>query len=274
MKPSVAGVCGTVRTTKSACGNSASSASGPWSSATPGGASWRRASTPITRMPNAAARRAASAPMPPTPTRSIVASGRWTTPVSSGSRRHSRAKLSREIVLEPPREREHEGHDVGADVVVEDLAEIRDDGGVRDQRLGIEARRAARPAAPAATGAGPPGRRDRPAGSRTRRRRRRSPLPPRRRPRRPRWTARAALRPSRAAQARVVAVCGGNMRSVGLGVMRPRQYAIPAPRVNACALPSAWASRARLLCPAASRDWRRPSHPAGIVTGSRRHVGC
>ena len=47
------------------------------------------------------------------------------------------------------------------------------------------------------------------------------------------------------------------MRSVGLGVMRPRQYAIPAPRVNACALPSAWASRARLLSPAASRNGRR-----------------
>ena len=29
---------------------------------------------------------------------------------------------------------------MGADVVVEDLAEIGDDGGVRDERLGIEAR--------------------------------------------------------------------------------------------------------------------------------------
>lgn len=47
------------------------------------------------------------------------------------------------------------------------------------------------------------------------------------------------------------------MRSVGLGVIRPRQYAIPAARVNACALPNAWASQARLLCPAPSRDQRR-----------------
>ena len=41
--------------------------------------------------------------------------------------------------MEPPREREHEGHDVGADVVVEDLAKIGDDGRVRDQLVVIEA---------------------------------------------------------------------------------------------------------------------------------------
>src|SRR5262245_20303761 len=87
---SVAGVCGTVRTTKSARGRSASRASGPWSSATPGGWSRRRASTPMTRRPKAAASRAASAPMPPTPTMSTVASGRWMTPVSRGAGRHSR----------------------------------------------------------------------------------------------------------------------------------------------------------------------------------------
>ena len=85
MKPSVSGVWGTVRMTKSARGSNVSSAAGSWSSATPGGASRRRASTPITRMPKAAARRAASAPMPPTPTMRAVASGRWITPVSCGS---------------------------------------------------------------------------------------------------------------------------------------------------------------------------------------------
>ena len=90
MKPSVAGVWGTVRMTKSASGSSESSASGPSSFSTPGGASRRRASTPVTRMPKAAASRAVSAPIPPSPTTSALASGRWTTPLSSGSGRHSR----------------------------------------------------------------------------------------------------------------------------------------------------------------------------------------
>ena len=91
MKPSVSGVCGTVRMTKSAWGSSESSASAPSSFSTPGGASLRRASTPITCMPKAAASRAVSAPMPPTPTISAVASGRWITPFASpGSGRHSR----------------------------------------------------------------------------------------------------------------------------------------------------------------------------------------
>ena len=94
MKPSVSGVCGTVRMTKSASGRSPSSASGPSSLETPGGASRRRASIPITRMPKASARRAASLPMPPTPTISAVASGRCTTPVSDGAGRHSRRSCS------------------------------------------------------------------------------------------------------------------------------------------------------------------------------------
>ncbi len=90
MNPSVSGVWGTVRSTKSASGRSASSSSAPTSFTIPGGASRRRASTPITRMPNAAASRAVSVPMPPTPTTSAVASGRCTTPVSSGAGFHSR----------------------------------------------------------------------------------------------------------------------------------------------------------------------------------------
>ena len=67
MNPSVSGVWGTVRMTKSARGRSASSASGPSSLRSPGGASRRRASTPITFIPNSAASRAVSAPIPPTP---------------------------------------------------------------------------------------------------------------------------------------------------------------------------------------------------------------
>ena len=49
----------------------------------------RRASTPMTRIPNAAHIRAVSAPMPPTPTINAVDSGRYTMPSSSGSGFHS-----------------------------------------------------------------------------------------------------------------------------------------------------------------------------------------
>ena len=74
--PSVSGVCGTVVTTKSASGSRASSCAGGMISA--GASCSGRGSTPITRAPNAAQSRAVSAPMPPTPLISTVASARFT----------------------------------------------------------------------------------------------------------------------------------------------------------------------------------------------------
>ena len=82
------------------------------------------------------ATRAVSAPMPPTPTISAVDSARWMTPVSSGRLCHSRRSWLRQVVVEPAREGEHEGHDVRGDVIVEDLAEIGDRDRVRDE-LGV-----------------------------------------------------------------------------------------------------------------------------------------
>ena len=46
------------------------------------------------------------------------------------------AHLLRQVVVQAAREGQHEGHDVRADVIVEDLAEVGDHHGVRDQ-LGI-----------------------------------------------------------------------------------------------------------------------------------------
>ena len=142
--------------------------------ARPGGASRRRASTPITRMPKAAASRAASAPMPPTPDDQRRRLGQVDhAAVSMRLRPPLAPELLREIVVQPAREREHEGHDVGADVVVVDLAEIRDDGRVRDQLRIVEARRRRglrrlQPAQPRGACSGA-----RPAACRTRPRRRR-----------------------------------------------------------------------------------------------------
>src|SRR6266851_2989908 len=48
-------------------------------------------------------------------------------------------ELQRQVVVEPAREREHEGHDVRADVVVVDLAEVGDHRRVRDQLVVIVA---------------------------------------------------------------------------------------------------------------------------------------
>ena len=104
----------------------------PRPAARPGGGRPR----PMTCMPKAARRRAVSAPMPPTPTMSAVVSGRWSTPVSSGSGRHSRRELARQVQVQAPRKGQHEGHDVGADVVVVDLAEVGDDDRMGDQ-LGV-----------------------------------------------------------------------------------------------------------------------------------------
>ena len=141
IKPSVEGVCGIVSTTKSARGSSESSAAGSCSSATPGGASPRRASTPMTCIPNAAASRPVSAPIPPTPTISIVASGRCTTPVSCGAGRHSRFSCCGRYWCSPLSERENVRHDVRTDMVIKNLAEVRHDRRVRDQLRVIPASR-------------------------------------------------------------------------------------------------------------------------------------
>ena len=74
--PSVSGVCGTVRITKSASGSSSSSASGGCSSASPSLSSLRRASMPTTVIPKPARTRAVSAPISPTPISSAVDAGR------------------------------------------------------------------------------------------------------------------------------------------------------------------------------------------------------
>jgi hypothetical protein len=83
---------------------------------------------PITRMPKASHSRAASLPMPPTPG---VERSRLPLP----------AQLPRQVVVEPAREGEHEGHDVGADVVVVDLAGVGDDHRMGDQVGIVEAGR-------------------------------------------------------------------------------------------------------------------------------------
>ena len=91
MKPSVSGVCGTVRITKSARGSSVVERGGAVQFGDPGGGAARRSSTRSRVMPNALASRATSPPMPPTPTTSAVASGRCTTsPCPRGIVRHSR----------------------------------------------------------------------------------------------------------------------------------------------------------------------------------------
>ena len=133
MKPSVAGVCGTVRITKSARGRSVSSASGGCSSARRRAAARgavRRRRSRACRTPRRAApsrRRCRRRPR----------SARWP---RAGARRRCRrrllplaAQLLREVVVQPAREGEHEGHDVRADVIVVDLAEVGDDDRMRDQ---------------------------------------------------------------------------------------------------------------------------------------------
>ena len=81
------------------------------------------------------------APMPPTPTISAVASGRWITPGVLRQRPPLAPELLRQVDVQPPRERQHEGHDVRADVVVVDLAEVGDDHRMRDQLRIVEPRR-------------------------------------------------------------------------------------------------------------------------------------
>ena len=78
-------------------------------------------------------RRAVSAPMPPTPTMSAVASGRCTTPRFSSRLLPFAPELLRDIDMQATRESQHEGHDVRADMVVEDFPEVGHDEGVFDQ---------------------------------------------------------------------------------------------------------------------------------------------
>ncbi len=66
------------------------------------------------------------------------------TPVSSGAGRHSSIQLLRQILMQPAREGEDERHDVRADMVIEDLAEICHHGGVRDQLRVVPAGRRGR----------------------------------------------------------------------------------------------------------------------------------
>ena len=201
--PSVAGVCGTVRITKSARGSSSSSASGLCSSATPAGADVRRASVASTRH---AERRQQPRRLRADPADADDQRGRLRQMhhIAGLPRRllPLAAQLLRNVHVQPAREGQHESHDMRADMIVEDFPEIGDLHRVRDQ-FGIvitRRRRDLRRLQPAQFRR--PCQQVRPSAGRTRHRHRRSPAPPSRRPpparRAPRALRRPAGRPSRA----------------------------------------------------------------------------
>jgi hypothetical protein len=141
MKCSVAGVCGTVRMTKSASGSSESSASGPVQLQH----ARRRFTTPRVDAHDVHPERGRE------PCR-LAADPADADDQRRGLRQVDHAaviglppplspQLSRKVVVESAGERQDERHDVGADVVVVDLAEIGHGRRVSDQRRRIVAGR-------------------------------------------------------------------------------------------------------------------------------------
>ena len=148
--------------------------------------------------------RRSSAPIPPTPTISAVASGRCTTsPASCEAFFHFAPRLPGDEHMQPARERQHESQDMRTDMVVEDFPKVGDTAMDVRSTPGGNTQPPERSAVPVASATAWPSPADRPRSARTLHPHRRSPARRSRHPPPARCRACRHLgRETRAAQAR------------------------------------------------------------------------